>query len=184
MLWISDKLFQLLQRIKVNKNTILIGETIMGNEKPEADMLESFYSKFKNSDCVLIQTCKCSHTNDEFYYVRCESKVASKLNGNPYKERHNVNHKVFGEILKGRNLPSAINPISAQYNVAYGLFIPLRDIAFFKSKYNFMLSDWNAFGEHFDCLFVLVYDENSGRLDVYFWENCWANTPTPVCVYR
>lgn len=167
----------------------------MINEKPESDLLESFYEKFKGSKYLNIYTFECKKSPNmdlEFtanimnkdYYVRCEAKVASKRFTKAYGDRHNVNHKIFGEIIKGRSLDTA-SPVlkDSGIEIVYAIFIPKRDFEFFKKKYTFkpsMHQDWVSFGLTFNCKFVNVYDEDEEKLEIYNWENCWLETPPVV----
>lgn len=168
----------------------------MANAQPEQDLLNELFNKCELINEWTVHTYKCRHTpymdfeatvtlNDSTFYLKCEAKVASKLTASGaidirYGDRHNVNHKVFGEIIKGRNSADCINH---SYEKCYGLIIPRRDFDFFKNKYCTMLDDWLTFGSAFDSKYVIVFDERQGNLDVYLWSDVWLQSNYVVVRY-
>lgn len=158
----------------------------MANDRPEQDMLDKLKNKCNKIEGWTVHTYLCKNTpfmdfeatvtiDNEVYYLKCEAKVASKLRpdntiNKEYGDRHNANHKVFGEIIKGRNLKDCFEN---NFKKCYGMVLPKRDFNFFKDKYLNMIDDWLLFGDTFNVKYVIVYDEIKNKVKVYPWSNIW-----------
>lgn len=157
------------------------------NKNPEQEFLNqlfNFCTNLREIETIFNHKCRVKNQmdfeanitlNDQHFLLRCEAKVASQTNGGMYKDRFNVLHKIFGEIIKGRNLLGAINQ-NMYPDHKYGLLIHKRDFNFFNMHFSTIISDWNQFGETFDCKFVVVFDLMRKKLIFYDWHNCWHNT--------
>ncbi|QRG68624.1 hypothetical protein [Brevibacillus choshinensis] len=153
---------------------------------PETDLMNairSFCQQFE--DHIKILNCNCNSkkfmdfeaeikwSENEWIILRCEAKVASQTDGGEYKEKFNTVHKIFGEILKGRNLKQ--DGYTNKDNIVYGFLIHSRDVGFYKNQYCRMINDWNIFGEVFKSKFVIVFDSTAMKLDFYQWKNFWID---------
>ncbi|WP_294751134.1 hypothetical protein [uncultured Exiguobacterium sp.] len=104
----------------------------------------------------------CEFTLKNKEYIRVEAKT--------FKDSRNYSQnfiKIFGGILKGRNLPLAYS--KNNYPVYYGIMIDLEDFEKFKRyKQTINNIDWLNFSRNYDAKYIFVVSKN--KIFIYDWD--------------
>lgn len=134
------------------------------------DILVKRFSTLSETYCISIihiePDKKSKHMDCEFIlnnneYIRVEAKT--------FKDSRNCSQnfiKIFGGILKGRNLPLACS--NNNYPVSYGIMVDSEDFKKFK-KYKETINnkDWLNFSNTYDAKYILVVSKK--KISIYDW---------------
>lgn len=144
-------------------------EIFVTNTQYEQNLLNNFLSiggKYSLTNIHIEKDKKSKHMDCEFIrnnkeYIRVEAKT--------FKDSRNCSQnfiKIFGGILKGRNLPLAYS--NNTYPVSYGIMVDSEDFKKFK-KYKKTINnkDWLNFSNTYDAKYIMVVSKN--KISIYDW---------------
>lgn len=115
-------------------------------------------SRSKHMDCELEYKEK---------YIRLEAKVF-----NDSRNKSQTALKIFGGIMKGRSLETAID---SKFPTSYGILIRKSEESEALKRFKAITTeDWNQFGKCFDAKYIFVFDEKKKILRISKWQNYTA----------